>query len=95
MKGFDANSLYLYCLGEGQFTGKPIIYDAMSHFMMSRRPMRRYPGCKHLTSKDSSAAEECLDYMEEVHLLPPQYSHAKTVQNGAHSIRKEMVIKQT
>ena len=70
VKGFDAISLYLYCLGEGQFTGKPIIYDAMSDFMMSRRPMKRYPGCKHLTSKDSSAAEECLDYMDEVNLLP-------------------------
>ena len=70
VKGFDANSLYLYCLGEGQFTGKPIIYDALSDFMMSRRPMRRVPGYKHLTSKDSSAAEECLDYMDEVHLLP-------------------------
>ena len=35
VKGFDANSLYLYCLGEGQFTGKPIIYDALSDFMMS------------------------------------------------------------
>ena len=70
VKGFDANSLYLSCLGEGQFTGKPIIYDAVSDFMMSRRPMRRFPGYKHLTSKDSSAAEECLDYMDEVHLLP-------------------------
>ena len=70
VKGFDANSLYLYCLGEGQFTGKPIIYDALSDFMMSRRPMRRFPGYKHLTSKDSSAAEECLDYLDEVHLLP-------------------------
>ena len=70
VKGFDANSLYLYCLGEGQFTGKPVIYDAVSDFMMSRRPMRRFPGCKHLTSKDSSAAEECLDYIDDVHLLP-------------------------
>ena len=26
VKGFDLNSLYLYCLGEGQFTGKPIIF---------------------------------------------------------------------
>ena len=66
----DANSLYLYCLGEVQFTGKPIIYNAKSDFLMSRRPMRRYPGYKHLTSKDSSAAEEYLDYMDEVHLLP-------------------------
>ena len=70
VKGFDANSLYLYCLGEGQFTGKPVIYDALNDFMMSRRPMRRFPGYKHVTSKDSSAAEECLDYIDEVHLLP-------------------------
>ena len=27
-KGFDANSLYLYCLGEGQYTGKPIVYES-------------------------------------------------------------------
>ena len=32
--------------------------------------MRRFPGYKHLTSKDSSAAEECLDYIDKVHLLP-------------------------
>ena len=70
VKGFDAKSLPFYCLGEGQFTGKPIIYDALNDFLMSRRPMRRYPGYKHLTSKDSSAAEECLDYMDEVDLLP-------------------------
>ena len=70
MKDFSANSLHLYFFGEGKFTGKPIIYDALNDFFMSRRPMSCYPGFKHLTSKDSSAAEECLDYMDEVHLLP-------------------------
>ena len=70
LKGFDANSLYLYCLGEGQFTGKLIIYDAVSDYLMRHRAMRRYLGCKHLTSKDSAAAEECLDYIDKVHLLP-------------------------
>ena len=29
VKGFDANSLYLYCLGEGQYTGQPVIYNTM------------------------------------------------------------------
>ena len=71
VKGFDANSLYLYCLGEGQFTGKPIIYDAVDDEILIRRKMnRRCPGCKHLTNKDSAAAEECLDYIGEVHLRP-------------------------
>ena len=26
-KGYDANSLYLHCLGEGEFTECPVIYD--------------------------------------------------------------------
>ena len=28
--GYDANSLYLYCLGEGQYCGKPITYTQYS-----------------------------------------------------------------
>ena len=70
VKGFDANSLYLYCLGEGQYTGQPIIYKSVDsdRFLMCRMPMRRHPGYKHLSNKDSIAAEEYLDYIEDVHL---------------------------
>ena len=70
IKGFDANSLYLYCLGEGQYTGQPIIYKIVDsdRFLMCRMPMRCHPGYKHLTNKDSIAAEEYLDYIEDVHL---------------------------
>ena len=70
IKGFDANSLYLYCLGEGQYTGQPIIYKSVDtdRFLMCRMPMRRHPGYKHLSNKDSAAAEEFLDYIEDVHL---------------------------
>ena len=70
VKGFDANSLYLYCLGEGQYTGQPIIYKNVDsdRFLMCRMPMRRHPGYKHLSNKDSIAAEEYLDYIEDVHL---------------------------
>ena len=70
IKGFDANSLYLYCLGEGQYTGQPITYKGMDtdRLLMMRIPMRRHPGYKHLSNKDSVAAEEYLDYIEDVHL---------------------------
>ena len=35
---------------------------------MMRMPMRCQPGYKRLSNKDSAAAEECLDYIEDVHL---------------------------
>ena len=37
-------------------------------FLMCRMPTRRHPGYKHLSNKDSVAAEEFLDYIEDVHL---------------------------
>ena len=73
VKGFDANSLYLYCLGEGQFTGRPILYESVTDdndVLIRRRPHRRYPGSKHVTSKDSVIAEEYLDYLDTIHLRP-------------------------
>ena len=73
VKGFDANSLYLYCLGEGQFTGRPILYESVSDdtdVLIRRRLYRRFPGSKHLTSKDSASAEEYLDYLDNVQLIP-------------------------
>ena len=73
VKGFDANSLYLYCLGEGQFTGKPIVYESViddTDVLIRRRLYRRFPGSKHLTSKDSASAEEYLDYLDNEYLIP-------------------------
>ena len=73
VKGFDANSLYLYCLGEGQFTGRPILYESVaddSDVLIRRRLHRRYPGSKHVISKDSVTAEEYLDYLDTMHLRP-------------------------
>ena len=54
VKGYDANSLYIYCLGEGQFTGKPILYESVTDdndVLIRRRLHRRYPGSTHLTSR--------------------------------------------
>ena len=76
IKGFDANSLYLYCLGEGQYTGKPTVYDEVSEFacgLMYRRKFasgRAPVGTKHVDNRDSVAAEEYLDYLEDVYLAP-------------------------
>ena len=42
----------------------------MNSFLMMRKPMRHFPGYKHLTSKDGAATEECLEYIDEIHLLP-------------------------
>ena len=76
IKGFDANSLYLYCLGEGQYTGKPTVYDEVSEFacgLMHRRKFasgRAPVGTKHVDNRDSVAAEEYLDYLEDVYLMP-------------------------
>ena len=73
VKGFDANSLYLYCLGEGQFTGRPILYESViddTDVLIRRRLYGRFPGSKHLTSEDSVSAEEYLDYLDNVQLIP-------------------------
>ena len=80
VKGFDANSLYLYCLGEGQFTGRPILYEWViddTDVLIRRRLYRRFPGSKHLTSKDSASAEEYLDYLDNVQLIPQGISMSR------------------
>ena len=37
IKGFDANSLYLYCLTEGQFTGRCIVYKHLVGIYFTRQ----------------------------------------------------------
>ena len=69
IKGFDANSLYLYCLGEGHYTGRPIVYrhieGAGNYFR--RRGGRRGGGKMY---KDSEIAEEFIDYFEHKIVFP-------------------------
>ena len=97
VKGFDANSLYLYCLGEGQFTGRPILYESVTDdndMLIRRRLYRRYPGSKHLTSKDSVTAEEYLEYLDTIHLRPHginmsrQYRSSLTLFEQQHLLTK-------
>ena len=64
VKAFDANSLYLYCLGEGQFTGMPTFYGSIDNDLMMSRKMRCFPAYKYLTGKDNAASEEWLDYLD-------------------------------
>ena len=69
VKGFDANSLYLYCLGEGQFVGKPIIYREDGTYL-SRAESESLQDSRRLYGRDSKEAERYLKYYDENILQP-------------------------
>ena len=74
VKGYDANSLYLYCLGEPQFVGSPVIYKEMVGLStMLRRDdeaRAKSSGLRRVFGRDSKMAESYLSYMEQVELAP-------------------------
>ena len=74
IKGFDANSLSLYCLGEGQFTSRCIVYKNLIGCYF-RRQHRKWEKNSHRSGggpmkRDSKIAEEFLDYFEEREVKP-------------------------
>ena len=50
-KGYNANSLYLNCLGEKKFVGKPVVYTSQSC------------NCKHTTTLWQKLASMWVDWM--------------------------------
>ena len=63
IKGFDANCLYLYCLGEGQFTGRCIVYRPYAVDYL-RVETVKYNIRRHPYQKDSIEVEECFSYID-------------------------------
>ena len=72
IKGFDANSLYLHCLGEDQFTGKCIVYKHYVGNFLQRPETLHSKLNKHPYLRDSKEAEQCLSYIEE-NLIEPNH----------------------
>ena len=69
VKGFNANSLYLYCLGEGQFVGQPIIYKEDGEYL-SRAESESLQGSCRPYGRDSKEAERYLTYYGDFILHP-------------------------
>ena len=65
VKGYDANSLYLYCLGEGQFVGSPIIYTEKDGGFLCRADNESLQGSRRLYGRDSKEAERYLKYYDD------------------------------
>ena len=58
--GYDANSLYLHCLGQAHFIKKPIVYDNIVGSIMYRQKAASLYG-----KPQSKEGELYLDYLEE------------------------------
>ena len=65
IKGFDANSLYLHCLGERQFTGKCIVYKTYVGDYLQRTETVKSRLNRHPYLRDNIKAEQCLSYIEK------------------------------
>ena len=71
VKGFDANFLYLCCLGEGQFVGHPIIYRERGHYIMRTEDEQlEATGSRRIYGRDSKEAESYLTFFDDFVLQP-------------------------
>ena len=72
LKRFDANCVYLHCLGEGQFTGQCTVYRPYVGDYLQRVETARYNVRRHPYQKDSIEAEECFSYIDN-EFIDPNY----------------------
>ena len=74
VKGYDANSLYLHCLGEGQFVGRPVVYtspggDVCSILLRESLDIQsvgwQVRNCKHTMTRWQILADMRVDWVLE------------------------------